>query len=145
MTIKTIAIGCDHAGFPYKDSIIKMLDKQGYTVLDFGTGSLESVDYPDFVHPTVASIEAGEAEAGILLCGSGNGVNMTANKHQNIRSALAWKVEIAELAVQHNNANVVAMPVRFISKKMAKNIVKAFLAAEFEGGRHARRVGKMPC
>lgn len=145
MKVKTIAIGCDHAGFPYKDSIIKMLDKQGYTVLDFGTNSLDSVDYPDFVHPTMSSIESGEAEVGILLCGSGNGVNITANKHQQIRSALAWKVEIAELAVQHNNANVVAMPVRFISKRMALNIVKAFLAADFEGGRHARRVGKMPC
>jgi len=145
MKVKTIAIGCDHAGFPYKDSIIKMLDKQGYTVLDFGTDSLDSVDYPDFVHPTVNSIESGEADAGILLCGSGNGVNITANKHQNIRSALAWKTEIAALAVQHNNANVVAMPVRFIGKKMALNIVKTFLATEFEGGRHARRVGKIPC
>ena len=145
MKAKTIAIGCDHAGFPYKDSIIKMLDKQGYTVLDFGTNSLDSVDYPDFTHPTMNSIESGEAEVGILLCGSGNGVNITANKHQQIRSALAWKVEIAELAVQHNNANVIAMPVRFISKRMALNIVKKFLTTDFEGGRHARRVGKMPC
>ena len=145
MKVKTIAIGCDHAGFPYKDSIIKMLDKQGYTVLDFGTNSLDSVDYPDFTHPTMNSIESGEAEVGILLCGSGNGVNITANKHQQIRSAIAWKVEIAELAVQHNNANVIAMPVRFISKRMALNIVKKFLATDFEGGRHARRVGKMPC
>ena len=145
MKVKTIAIGCDHAGFPYKDSIIKMLDKQGYIVLDFGTNSLDSVDYPDFTHPTMISVESGEAEVGILLCGSGNGVNITANKHQQIRSALAWKVEVAELAVQHNNANVIAMPVRFISKRMALNIVKKFLATDFEGGRHARRVGKMPC
>ena len=145
MQVKTIAIGCDHAGFPYKDSIIRMLDKQGYTILDFGTDSIDSVDYPDFVHPTMKSIETGEAEVGILLCGSGNGVSITANKHQDIRCALAWKTEIAALAVQHNNANVIALPVRFISKRMALNIVKSFLASDFEGGRHARRVGKMAC
>jgi len=145
MKVKTIAIGCDHAGFPYKDSIIRMLDKQGYTVLDFGTDSTDSVDYPDFVHPTMNSINTGEAEVGILLCGSGNGVSITANKHQNIRCALSWKTEIAALAVQHNNANVVSLPVRFISKRMALNIVKTFLASDFEGGRHARRVGKMAC
>ena len=145
MQVKTIAIGCDHAGFPYKDSIIRLLDKQGYTVLDFGTDSVDSVDYPDFVHPTVDSVEKGEADVAILLCGSGNGVSITANKHQTIRCALAWKTEIAALAVQHNNANVVALPVRFISKRMALNIVKTFLASDFEGGRHARRVGKMAC
>ncbi len=145
MKVKTIAIGCDHAGFPYKDSIIRMLDKQGYTVLDFGTDSTDSVDYPDFVHPTMQSVVSKEADIGILLCGSGQGVSITANKHQNIRCALAWKTEIAALAVQHNNANVIAMPVRFISKRMALNIVKTFLASEFEGGRHARRVGKMAC
>ena len=145
MKVKTIAIGCDHAGYPYKDAIVNLLDQQGYTVLDFGTHSNDSVDYPDFVHPTANSVESGEADLGILLCGSGNGVSMTANKHQNIRAALCWQKEIAVLARSHNNANMISLPVRFISESMALDMVTAFITTEFEGGRHARRVGKMAC
>ena len=140
-----LAIGCDHAGFPYKDSIISLLKKQGIEVLDFGTNSLQSVDYPDFVHPTATAVESGKANLGILLCGSGNGVAMTANKHQGIRCALCWKVELASLARQHNNANMLAIPVRFVSKKMAMGMVRAFLENKFEGGRHEGRVNKIAC
>ncbi|MCR9285977.1 MAG: ribose 5-phosphate isomerase B [Bacteroidetes bacterium] len=143
--MKTIAIGGDHAGFPYKDSIKRLLNKRGIEVLDFGTNSLESVDYPDFVHPVATNVENKKADLGIVLCGSGNGVAMTANKHQGIRAALCWKVSLAALARQHNNANVLAIPVRFVSKKMALDMVKAFLDSEFEGGRHGRRVGKIAC
>lgn len=145
MKVKTIAIGCDHAGYPYKDAIVKMLDEKGYTVLDFGTHSLDSVDYPDFAHPTANSVESGEADLGILLCGSGNGVSITANKHQKIRAALCWQKEIAELARSHNDANIISLPVRFISESMALDMVATFITTEFEGGRHARRTGKMPC
>lgn len=145
MKVKTIAIGCDHAGYPYKDAIVKMLDEKGYTVLDFGTHSLDSVDYPDFAHPTANSVESGEADLGILLCGSGNGVSITANKHQKIRAALCWQKEIAALARSHNDANMISLPVRFISESMALDMVATFITTEFEGGRHARRTGKMPC
>ena len=145
MSIKTIAIGCDHAGFPYKKSVVRLLKKRGIEVLDFGTNSPESVDYPDFVHPVANSVESGKADLGIVMCGSGNGVAMTANKHQNIRAALCWKTELAALARQHNNANVLAIPVRFVSKRMALAMVRTFLDSEFEGGRHARRVGKIAC
>lgn len=145
MKIKNIAIGGDHAGFPYKDSVIRLLKKRGIEVQDFGTDSPDSVDYPDFVHPVAESVENQKADLGIVLCGSGNGVAMTANKHQGIRAALCWKVSLAELARQHNNANVLAIPVRFVSKKMALNMVNAFLDSEFEGGRHDRRVGKIAC
>lgn len=138
-----IAIGCDHAGFIYKDLIKKMLEKSGHEVSDFGTDSSESVDYPDYIHPLSEHMEAGKSELGIIICGSGNGVAITANKHQNIRAAVCWKVELAELARAHNNANVIAIPARFVSIKMAKNMVNAFLSTEFEGGRHARRVGKI--
>lgn len=141
----TIAIGCDHAGFPYKDSIIRLLKKQGIEVIDFGTNSSNSVDYPDFIHPTATAVETGKAKLGIVLCGSGNGVAMTANKHQGIRAALCWKVELAALARQHNNANVLALPVRFVSKKMALAMVKKFLETPFEGGRHEGRVNKIAC
>ena len=141
----TISIGCDHAGFPYKDSIIRFLKKQGFEVLDFGTYSLQSVDYPDFVHPTAAAVESGQANFGIVLCGSGNGVAITANKHQGIRAALCWKLELAALARQHNNANMLALPVRFISKKLALAMVKTFLESPFEGGRHEARVEKIAC
>ncbi|MEM6320557.1 MAG: ribose 5-phosphate isomerase B [Bacteroidota bacterium] len=145
MDIKTVAIGCDHAGYPYKAAIVKMLDEQGYTVLDFGTHAPDSVDYPNFAHPTASSVESGEADMGVLLCGSGNGVAITANKHQGIRAALCWQNEIAELARLHNDANMIALPVRFISEPMALGMVKTFLTTEFEAGRHARRIGKMPC
>lgn len=141
----TIAIGCDHAGFPYKDAIIRLLKKRGIEVLNFGTDSLESVDYPDFIHPTANAIEEGKADLGVIICGSGNGVAMTANKHQGIRAALCWKTELAALARQHNNANVISIPARFVSKRMALAMVRTFLDTEFEGGRHARRVGKISC
>ena len=143
MEVKTIAIGCDHAGFPYKDSIKKFLEKEGFEVLDFGTNSADSVDYPDFVHPVAESIEAKKAQLGVLLCGSGNGVAMTANKHQEIRAALCWQKDIAALARQHNNANIIALPVRFISEELALEMVDIFMKTAFEGGRHARRVGKI--
>ena len=145
MKVKTIAIGCDHAGYPYKAAIVKMLDEKGYTVLDFGTHTPDSVDYPDFAHPTANSVAEGEADMGILLCGSGNGVSITANKHQKIRAALCWQKEIAALARSHNDANMISLPVRFISEPMALDMVTVFVETEFEGGRHARRVGKMPC
>lgn len=141
----TIAVGCDHAGFPYKDSVIRLLKSEGLNVLDFGTFSTDSVDYPDFVHPAANSIESGEAQLGVLLCGSGNGVAITANKHQGIRAAVCWTEELAALARQHNDANVVALPVRFISEDVALAIVRQFLNATFEGGRHQRRVDKIAC
>lgn len=144
MNITTIAIGCDHAGFPYKDSIVKMLKSRGLQVLDFGTGSVASVDYPDFVHPTANSVERGEAQMGIVLCGSGNGAAITANKHQGIRAALCWTEELAVLARQHNDANVLAIPVRFIDEITALAMVGTFLDTDFEGGRHAARVAKIP-
>jgi len=142
---QTIAIGCDHAGFPYKDSIVRLLKKRGIEVLDFGTYSAESVDYPDFVHPVADSIEKGKAMLGVVICGSGNGVAMTANKHQGIRAAVCWKKELAALARQHNDANVIAIPARFVSKRLALRMVEAFLENQFEGGRHSQRVGKIAC
>ena len=144
MEVRTIAIGCDHAGFPYKDRIIELLKGKGIEVMDFGTDSLDSVDYPDFVHPVAEQVTVGKAELGILLCGSGNGVAMTANKHQDIRAALAWQVDLAGLARQHNNANILALPVRFVSEALALEMVETFIQTDFEGGRHARRVGKIP-
>jgi ribose 5-phosphate isomerase B len=140
-----IAIGCDHAGFPYKDSIISMLQAQGHMVLDFGTNSFDSVDYPDFAHAVALSIEQGEADKGILLCGSANGVAITANKHQGIRCAICWTEEIAALARQHNDANVIALPARFVPDILAQAMVRIFLNTSFEGGRHERRVGKIAC
>lgn len=142
---QTIAIGCDHAGFPYKESIIRILKKRGYEIIDFGTDSTQSVDYPDFVHPVADSVEGGKARLGVILCGSGNGVAMTANKHQGIRAALCWKKEVAQLARQHNDANVIAIPVRFVSRRMAIAMTKVFLDSDFEGGRHERRVNKIAC
>jgi ribose 5-phosphate isomerase B len=143
--IKKVAIGCDHAGFPYKDAIKSMLVDRGIEVQDFGTNSLQSVDYPDFVHPVAQRVEKGEVDFGIILCGSGNGANMTANKHQSVRSALCWNLEITELARQHNNANILSLPVRFLSQPQALSYVSAFLSTEFEGGRHQRRIDKIAC
>lgn len=145
MNTKTIAIGCDHAGFPFKDLIKKLLMAKDIKVIDHGTNSLDSVDYPDFVHPVANDVENGTADLGVLLCGSGNGVAITANKHQGVRAALCWMEEIAALARQHNDANVVCLPVRFTTPNQAEAIVNAFLKAEFEGGRHATRVGKIAC
>ena len=141
----TISIGCDHAGYELKDPIIKRLKKRGIEVIDRGTHSLDSVDYPDFVHPVADDIEAGKSSLGILICGSGNGVSMTANKHEGIRAAICWKIELAALARQHNDANVLCIPGRFVSKKMAFGMVSAFLDSTFEGGRHQRRVNKISC
>ena len=143
MKKKTIAIGADHAGYEYKEIIKKRLDHAGYTILDMGTDSTNSVDYPDFVHPVAEAIEKEEASLGIIICGSGNGVAMTANKHQGIRAALCWNENLAELARQHNDANVLAIPARFISENMALDMTELFLKTDFEGGRHARRVGKI--
>ena len=145
MTIQAMAIGCDHAGFPYKDAVIAFLESKGITVLDKGTNSLESVDYPDFVHPVAETLEAGTTQLGVLICGSGNGVSMTANKHQTVRAALCWNTEIAVMARQHNNANIISIPARYVSQDVALAMVEAFITTEFEGGRHARRVGKMSC
>lgn len=143
--IKTIAIGCDHAGFIYKGPITELLKSRQIEVLNFGADSTESVDYPDFAHPVADAVESGKAELGIVLCGSGNGVAMAANKHQGIRAALCWTEEIASLARQHNNANVLAIPARFVSKELALAMVNTFLDTPFEGGRHERRVAKIAC
>lgn len=140
-----IAIGCDHAGFDYKDGIVAMLQSEGHMVLDFGTHSKDSVDYPDFVHPVASAVESGQADYGIVLCGSGNGVAITANKHQGIRAAITWTEELAALARQHNNANIIALPVRFVPEILAQAMVRIFLSTEFEGGRHATRVDKIAC
>ena len=141
----TIAIGADHAGYPYKAAIKESLEAMGYAVSDYGTDSPDSVDYPDFVHPVAEAVEAGRAKLGVVLCGSGNGVAMTANKHQGIRAALCWIEEIAVLARQHNDANVVAIPVRYTNEQQAVQLVRTFVQTAFDGGRHARRVGKIAC
>ncbi len=144
MTKPTLAIACDHAGYETKENIVAWLKKSGFTIKDFGPYSAESCDYPDFAHPMASAVENKEFDLGISLCGSGNGINMVANKHQGIRSALCWIPELASLAKQHNNANVCAMPARFITFEEAKEIINAFLSAEFEGGRHQRRIDKIP-
>jgi ribose 5-phosphate isomerase B len=138
-----VAIGCDHAGFDYKDTIIRVLKKEGVEVIDKGTYSTDSVDYPDFVHPVADLVEDGSANLGVLICGSGNGVSMSANKHKNIRAALCWKDEIASLARQHNDANIISIPARFVSARLARQMVRTFISTEFEGGRHQRRVDKI--
>lgn len=143
LIVKLVAIGCDHAGFPYKAAMIKMLTDAEIEVLDVGTDSESSVDYPDFVHPVAHAIETGQADLGILICGSGNGVAMTANKHQDIRAAICWNTDLAALARQHNDANIVAIPARFIDEETAIKIVDTFINASFEGGRHKRRVDKI--
>jgi len=140
-----IAIGGDHAGFKYKEDLKKWLEKKGYSYKDFGTYSTESADYPDFAHPVANAVESEEFDLGILVCGSANGVAITANKHQGIRAAICWNEELASLARQHNNANIVCIPERFISSDLAEKIVDRFLHTDFEGGRHARRVGKISC
>lgn len=144
-TTKPIALGADHAGFEYKEAIKVWLISKGFTVKDFGTHSLESVDYPDFAHPTAASVESGECAFGILFCGSANGVAITANKHQHIRAGLAWQNDVAKLIRQHNNANIVCIPARFIALPLAEEIIENFMTTEFMGGRHGRRVDKITC
>jgi ribose 5-phosphate isomerase B len=138
-----IAIGADHAGFEYKQVLAGSI--KASEISDFGTYSTDSVDYPDFAHPVANAVESGEADMGILVCGSANGVAITANKHAGIRAAICWNQELAALARQHNNANIVCIPARFISIEEAKKIVDVFLATDFEGGRHANRVNKMTC
>jgi ribose 5-phosphate isomerase B len=145
MSQTIIPIGADHAGFNLKGKIIEFLESKGYQVEDFGCFSEESIDYPDFAHPVAEMIEQNTGMLGILICGSGNGINMTANKHKEIRSALCWNAEIAALARQHNNANIVALPARFISEQEALEIVETFLGTAFEGGRHQRRIDKISC
>jgi ribose 5-phosphate isomerase B len=140
-----IPIGADHAGFALKESIIKHLNSRGLTSQDFGCSSEDSIDYPDFAHPVAEFIESHSGSLGILICGSGNGISMTANKHQGIRSAICWKKEIAALARQHNNANIITLPARFISTEEAIEMVDVFLNTDFEGGRHQTRVEKIAC
>lgn len=139
-----IAVASDHAGFEAKEQIVSYLKDKGYTITDFGTNSPESMDYPDTAHPLAEAVEKKEYDFGITLCGSGNGINITANKHQGIRAALCWNVEISKLARQHNNANICSLPARFISIDLAKQIVDAFLSTDFEGGRHQIRIDKIP-
>jgi ribose 5-phosphate isomerase B len=138
-----VAIAADHAGFQLKELIKNHLTSKGFAFKDFGTNSEASCDYPDYAHPLAKSVNDGVHQLGILICGSANGVNIAANKHQQVRSALCWNVEVAQLARQHNNANVVAIPARFISTELAMQIVDAFLSTEFEGGRHSNRVDKI--
>ena len=140
-----IAIGGDHAGFKYKEGLRAWLTKKGYGLKDFGTFSDESTDYPDFAHPVASAVENKEFEFGILVCGSANGVAITANKHQGVRAAICWNEELATLARQHNNANIVCIPERFIDLDLAIKIVDRFLTTAFEGGRHERRVSKISC
>jgi len=138
-----IAIGSDHAGFEYKEVLKDFLSD--YEIEDFGTHSLDSVDYPDFAHPVASGVENGDFNYGILLCGSANGVAITANKHQGIRAGLCWENEVASLVRKHNDANVLCIPARFVSKELAKEIATTFLNTEFEGGRHQNRVDKITC
>lgn len=140
-----IPIGADHAGFQIKQILITYLVSLGHEVKDYGCYSEESIDYPDYAHPVAQQIVKHPGTLGILICGSGNGISMTANKHQEIRCALCWKPEIAVLARQHNDANIISLPARFISEQDAKEMVRLFLETAFEGGRHANRVAKIPC
>jgi len=140
-----IAIGCDHAGVELKEVLIQLITELNHDVLDKGPFTTESVDYPDFGHAVATAVDQRHADLGVVICGSGNGINMTVNKHQGIRGALCWTPEIAALARQHNNANIIAIPARFISTEEAKLIIAEFINQEFEGGRHQRRVGKIPC
>lgn len=140
-----ILIGSDHAGFEYKAAIMEMLQAQAWQVIDKGTYNTDSTDYPDYAHPVADMVNNGLSAVGILICGSGNGVCMTANKHQFVRAALCWNEELASLARLHNNANIICIPARFIDLDLAKQIVSTFLSTNFEGGRHERRVAKMCC
>ncbi len=140
-----IALASDHAGYNLKQSVISFLKEKGATVHDFGCYSTESCDYPDFAHPLAEAVEKSEFDFGITICSTGNGICMTANKHQGIRAALCWEVRLAELARQHNNANVLGLPANFVSEELALRMVETFFTTDFEGGRHERRVNKIPC
>ncbi len=139
-----IAIGCDHAGYEMKLILAEWLEREGYETINFGTDSAESMDYPDVVHPLALAVECGEFERAVLVCGSGQGVSFTANKHQGIRAALCWKPEIAELARSHNNANILTLPGRFLNAETGVEILRKFLDTPFEGGRHQKRIDKVP-
>lgn len=143
MDVKTIGLACDHAGFPLKQFVIQYLESKGYQYKDFGTYSDTSCDYPDFAHPLAEAVESGECYPGIAICGSGEGMAMTLNKHQGIRAGLAWCKDVAGLIRQHNNANILVMPGRFIDNKTAEKIMDEFFKTPFEGGRHERRVQKI--
>ncbi len=140
-----IAIGADHAGVDYKAAIINWLQQKGYTVTNFGTDTTDSVDYPDFAHPVAQAIEDGKASFGILLCGSANGVAITANKHQNIRAGLSWNNDVSKLIRMHNNCNVICIPARFVALNIALEMLANFMQTPFEGGRHQNRVNKISC
>ena len=142
--MKTVGLSCDHAGYELKEFVKQILDSKGLAYKDFGTCSTESCDYPDFAHPLAIAVEAGEVYPGIAICGTGNGIAMTLNKHQGIRAALCWEEEIARLAREHNDANILVMPGRFISREEATRSVETFLNTSFEGGRHQRRIDKIP-
>ena len=140
-----IPIGSDHAGFELKSKLIEYLTEKGYEMKDFGCHSTESIDYPDYGHPVAEFVENNKGVKGIVICGSGNGINMTVNKHRGVRSALCWNNEIAKLARLHNDANMIALPARFIDEALAKQMVDTFFSTDFEGGRHKRRVEKIGC
>lgn len=142
--MRTIGLACDHAGFELMEFVKTWLDAKGWAYKDFGTASCASVDYPDYAHPLARAVESGECYPGIAICGSGNGINMTLNKHQGIRAALCWIPEIARLARLHNDANILVMPGRFINNEEAALIMEQFFSTEFEGGRHQRRIDKIP-
>ncbi|MBN8837536.1 MAG: ribose 5-phosphate isomerase B [Sphingobacteriia bacterium] len=143
--LKPVAIGADHAGFEYKEAVKKWLEEKGITVKDFGTHSTASMDYPDIAHPVASSVESGEAAFGILFCGSANGVCITANKHQKIRAGLSFATDVARLIRQHNNANIICIPARFVALPWALEMIDIFMTTEFEGGRHQNRVNKISC
>jgi ribose 5-phosphate isomerase B len=140
-----IVIGCDHAGFELKSKIINHLLEKGFDLEDMGCYSEDSIDYADYAHPVASKVEDNSDVTGILICGSGNGINMTANKHQGVRSALCWTPEISKLAREHNDANILTLPGRFVSEELALEIVDVFFSTEFEGGRHLNRINKIPC
>jgi len=140
-----IGICNDHAGVEYKLKLVKYLTGKGHTVVNFGTDTSESCDYSDFAHPLARAVESGEVDAGIAICGTGNGMAMTLNKHQGIRAGLAWNTAVAHLVKEHNNANVLVMPARFASYRMVVSMVREWLTTQFAGGRHERRIGKIPC
>lgn len=139
-----VAFASDHAGYELKEHLKEVMAAKGYEIVDFGTHSTDSCDYPDYAHPAAKAVESGECQFGVAMCGSGNGIQMTLNKHQGIRAALCWLPELASLAKQHNNANILVMPARFISQEEADAILEAYLTAEYEGGRHQRRIDKIP-
>ena len=143
INLMSIGVACDHAGYELKTKVIKHLESKGCVVHDFGTDSAESVDYPDYAHKLASAVESGSCQFGIAICGSGNGVNITVNHHRKVRGALCWTPEIAALARQHNDANIISLPARFIEPSIALQMIDVFLSTDFEGGRHQRRVEKI--